>query len=264
MSGKAEVVVVAESLGVAPDQKRSDWIIERAGVLVHTVKASYLELGERLVEIQDWRLYRLRRDPKDGQAFPSFEDYVEIDLGIAYTKAKYLMSIHRRLVLEGKVPRIEMVDLEWSRAAVISKLPPDELTPKKAREWVAEAKVTSTHDLKVKVAKAKNDAVGRKVFSEEPSEPMKFYLFSEQAKIVRRALDLAGRAAKSDKPGRQLELICLEFLTQRAESREVKLNELLAGVERIFGVRCLAVEDGKDAVKIVYGRAAAKELGVEE
>jgi len=259
-----EKALVPERVDLVPDTKRSQWILERAGVLVGTVKAAYVELGERLYEISKWRLYLLHRNPKDGESYTSFEEYVVEDLGIEHRKAKYLLSIHKHLIVEGQVPQIEMSGLEWSRAAVIATLPPEERTPKKALEWVAEAKRTPRHEIKAKVAKIKNDALGRKVFSEEPIEEMKFYLFPDQTKVVRRALDLAGRAAKSEKPGRQLELICLEFLTQRAESREVKLNALLAGVERIFGVRCLAVEDGADKVKIVYGRAAAKELGVEE
>lgn len=257
-------VVVPEREGVAPDVKRSDWILDRVDALANSVKDAYIEVGGLLSDIRNWRLYRSRVHSRTGESYTSFEEYVEDRVGWKLRKAECLISIHRNLVVDAQLTRADLARLDWTKSWQISRLPPEERTHKKAREWVERAKATPVRNLTAEVKRIKSDTQSARAEPEEQPEGMRFALYPGQAKVVRRALDLAGRAARSDKPGRQLELVCMEFLTARAERREVKLNEMLAGIERIFDVRCFAVEDGADKVKIVYGRAAAKEMGVEE
>lgn len=270
---KKDEAVVPQRMGKAAgkelfeiDPKKVQWTIQRIDALVRVVKESYIELCRLLYEVWEGELYR-------SLGFDRFEEYVTDHLEWGARKGKHFVSIYKNLVVMGesrsKIPakviqeRESMIeDLGWTRARILSELPVPERTPKKLPSWVERAKSdeVSGDDLQVEVRKAKNEDLGKKVYSEEVNKKVTFGLYEDQERNVGLALEVAQKVSGSEVKSNNLDLMATEFLAQRAEEAGVKLKRHLDNLERVFS--CKIVAFSEDGEKVLYGAKVAKQYGI--
>jgi hypothetical protein len=252
MSASKNLVANPAGRNLTLDPKRVKWVRTRITELKKIVDGAYLEFTDLLYEAAQGQYFK-------EWGFDDFEDYVLTELGWQERKGWYFVAIQKKLVIENKVSKEALQKIGWSKASRIASLPPKELEGGKAEKWVTEAENESFLEVEAKVKRAKKNN-GEAIERTEEVEVRKFYLYPDQVKNVDLAIKNAKKSAQSDKDGHCLDMICLDFNGSRAEEMDVKLEHLLKGIERVFGVELIATNVKGDHYEIVHGAKLAKKL----
>ena len=219
--------------------------------------------GEMLYEVKEneyWKAWYVD-DPETGESRPysTFAEYSQTELDINKRKAYYLCDIYAKFVVELGLDKEILKQLQWSKAK--------ELVPViNADNW------TELLDkLKGMSVKQVQDMV-REMAGKPPREEgatdgkdefvrISFMLTKDQSDNVKSALEVAKSMSGSDKPGNQLDMICLDFAAGAVDSgldgALTKLNTVIKHVERAFGVKL-------DIKEVDSERYAATEAATEE
>ena len=226
------------------------------------LRHGYIEVARVLAEMSRGGRYRQFKD-RHGQAYVTFAHYVEDSIGWKDRKARYFVNIYERLVVGAGVKEEDLVEIDWSKASQVARLPKAVLAnPKMVDKWIAKARTMGHSQLELEVNKAKNaDAEKRGVGSTLRTEGRHhevFALYEGQHKNVKRALKIAGKQTGSNKKSLLLDLICTDFIVGRAGDTPVELKQILAAVERVFDCNIGAFDKGDG---LLYGGKHAKKLG---
>lgn len=231
---------------------------EEAIELAHRAAKTYMELAERLYEIMTKKLYR-DYSGKDGNSYSSFERFVEHELDMAARKAFYLLDIHKKFIVDLKMPKSKLEETSFSKVREFAGVVDD---VKDAELWIEKAKGMDYADVRDAASAEK-----RKVKVTDKGDVMhKFHaLLSDDAyKNVMEALDHAAGEVDKEVEGRRgylLDLICTAYLANEAltlEPDDDRLRRVMDGLERVYKVDIIVGQNGK----IICGsKRAAKKLG---
>jgi len=225
------------------------------------IGAAYLQMAQLLDKVLADALY-LR------YGFDSFEDYCEEELGFKRRKGMYLVSIYRTLVQGGVLSVAELDQIAWTKARLIAQLAKNNLltSSQKTGEWVERAKTESYKELeasvKAELSSAPPSPSGASPLSsglDEPVTVVRFGLYPPQLANYKEALERAKDLAASDKVGHLVDCICLPFNSEAWDSKKHALSKVCEHVERVFGIRLIAVDHNKaivhgdDVVEAVLG-----------
>lgn len=247
------------------DEKRCKWVFERVDVLLSTANNVYAELCELMHEISRDKLYKQVKN-KDGKNYTRFEDYSADKFGKSDRTGDYHLAIQKKLVIEGKITRDDLSQIEWAKAKELARLPASERTTEKLKEkWIPEAKKTKVEGLKASVNKTINSFKDKeeRQLKEETTIHRTFCFSEDQVEVVDRAIDLAKKIGNSTVISHALECVCLDFIGSRCEEADVKMDRILGAVERHFGVEIVAFKYKGQEVEIVHGQKLAKKYGIE-
>ena len=217
---------------------------------VRDTMAAAINIDDRLNLVSGELLYEVANNEywKDWE-FESFADYCESELNMRERKAKYLISIYSKFVIDLNLPTDILLELQWSKAKeLISVINEDnwpdlidglnDLTVREVKEKVRGLKKAITDD----------SGGGDDDSSPEPdpiTSRMSFNLSEDQAANIRTALELAGTMCGSDKTGNQLDLLSSDFLASSAgkglDAAIDKLDFHIGTLSRVYGVK-LVVE----------------------
>ena len=161
--------------------------------------ARFAELGRYLCEVRDREYWRLEAGCNN------FDDFLARKFPDSRRKAFYLMSIHDHL--RPFVPRKEIEQLGWTKAAVLARVARSEGKRFQSAPWVHKA-----HELDREAFKREVERyfTGKE---SEPTELIVFRLTEGQLEVVDKALYTAALMLGSDKSRSHcLEMICADFL----------------------------------------------------
>ena len=225
-----------------PEEIREDEIVPadvvrgRVSYLIGVRNTVDLELGGWLYRILHNRLY-------EEWGYESFEDYTKSEMDWKYRKATYFISMWKKFRLELGVSDDEIKGIPWTKLravdSVITADNKDDLLPK-----VRESTVVECEAIAKSLKATDEDGTAPPV---EDSKIFNCMLMGEQIENVELAFENAGRMAKSDKKGHLLDQICLAFNASVGVD-STSLPVLLKHIQDRFGVRLIAVEEGKEDV----------------
>lgn len=209
---------------------------------VRQVMATAINVDDRLNLVSGELLYEVIQNKywKDWD-FKSFADYCEAELNMRERKAKYLISIYDKFVIELDLPKDILLDLQWSKAKELVSVITEDNWPD-LLDGLNEMTVREVKE-KVRLLKGKS---APKDADDDITERLTFNLSKEQADNIRAALAQAGSMSGSDKTGNQLDLICSDFLAGAAgeglSGAIERLDHHLNALGRVYGVK-IKVED---------------------
>lgn len=202
--------------------------------LTKTVDESYVEMSRLLFKVHagsywsDW-------------GHESFEDYVKEELGFEERKAKYLVAIWKRLRVDLNVSRKKLERLGWTKAKEILRV----VDEKNIDDWLDKAYSMKVSELQ----KAVKKRLGKKG-ADEDFHTVNFKLSTEQYENVEEAIEQAKIEADTDKRGHAFDVICTEWKAGKLKPTE-KLPWILKQIERVFGVKLIALRDEAVAKRII-------------
>ncbi len=227
--------------------KRSKVLYDRAMAIRVRVVTDFDELGGIFWEMCEKEYFRDYLD-KSGNPYDSWhrfssEDGLFESLDLKWRKADYLKSIHGKLAVELEIPREEYREIGWSKTKEIVPV----VTKKNVKHWLktaAEPGMT-TAKLHAKV----REAQGKITHEEAVKVPkrMTFVIYEEQERTIHDALAHVGKATGSDKPGYQLELLCIDYLSGVEETNGIPkarmVEQLLKRIAASYRVEIEEVHD---------------------
>ena len=216
--------------GLSPEERKSQ---------VRQTMAAAIGIDDRLNLVAGELLYEVAHNEywKDWE-FESFAEYCEAELNMRDRKAKYLISIYDKFVIELNLPTEILLDLQWSKAKELVSV----ITEDNWADLISDLHEMTVKEVKSKVKEMKGvpKITDDSKSSEDISERVVFNLSKEQAENISTALGLAGTMCGSDKTGNQLDLICSDFLASSAGEGLAgaidKLDFHIKSLSRTFGV----------------------------
>ena len=216
--------------GLSPEERKSQ---------VRQTMAAAIGIDDRLNLVAGELLYEVAHNEywKDWE-FESFAEYCEAELNMRDRKAKYLISIYDKFVIELNLPTEILLDLQWSKAKELVSV----ITEDNWADLISDLNEMTVKGVKSKVKEMKGvpKITDDSKSSEDISERVVFNLSKEQAENISTALGLAGTMCGSDKTGNQLALICSDFLASSAGEGLAgaidKLDFHIKSLSRTFGV----------------------------
>lgn len=202
--------------------------------LLDVVDTNYLDIGRLLWRVNEKNLYQLG-------GYDDFESYVEEELGFKKRKAKYLVSIWKRLRAELGVKKSMIEKVGWTKAKVILPVVNEE----NVEQWLDKAKNLPVSKLAAEVAQAKGKQDKEKP-DEEQFKTFTVRLAVPQFENVESALKLAELRSQSDRRSHQLDMICLEYNAASiggTDSGDAALQRYVNTLKSHFGVNILIVKD---------------------
>ncbi len=180
-----------------------------------TTEVEAIEVAKKLVEVGDYATYHLGGvfckmiDQNWYGDHSDFRQTVEIDFGVKYRKAAYLMRIYRTIT-DKKISWEQIAGCGWTKLKELLPI----LTPANASKWAEKAKGMSTVALTdhVKNALAKGKGNDPDVAPDNPVSTKTFKLHDDQKKVVMDAIGDAKQKAGTDVDSVALELVCQDYL----------------------------------------------------
>lgn len=229
--------------------------------LAKVTNQTFIQLGEKLSEIMDKKLYRFFKD-ENGAPFQKFDDYVSARLGIETRAAFNRLFVYRKLCVEGGMKKEEVEEIPYSKALLVAQVADTE-NVKDVEMWVEKAKDQSFGKFQEEAKWHKRKNSGDKT-GDTPSLKLNFVLTSDQMDNVNEALKMASEKAESRKDGHLLDLICTSYMANEALKENVNddgLKLILKDIERCYDVSILVVKDEN----VLYGsKRMLKVMGVEK
>ena len=190
------------------------------------VDETYTDMGRHLYNVY-------YGDYWESWGFEDFEEYCMAELGFAERKAKYLMAIWKRMLVDLGVARKKLERIGWTKLSKIVNV----VDEKTVESWLDRARTLKVSDLEKAVKKYKGDSD-----ADEDYTSINFKLAAAQAENVEAAMAVAEAEAGSDKRGHLLDLICTEFQAGHMDPSK-KLAWVLKQVQRTYGVKVVALKD---------------------
>lgn len=197
-------------------------------------------VGETLYEVHKnkyWKEYEFSDPTGEIRPYASFDEYVEVEVGLKKRKAYYLTSIYEKFAVElGLAPEI-LRTLDWSKAILLLKV----ITPDNWSDLLAKTADMTAEQVKALVrSMLGTTSSGDSGDGEDVFDKITFRLSLPQAENVRKALEIAAGMCGSEKGGHQLDLICTAFIADAAGSGLrgglVQLGQVKQAIERAFAV----------------------------
>lgn len=249
-----EVVEVTPAL-----KERAKKVDGRLVELKDQVGKAYMEISKLLHEVMKKKLYQ-------ALGFEKFEEYVEKRMAFQSRKGFYLLRIHRDLVEGAGISEERVAQLDWTKAAAVAQVAEDasaenvERLMKVAENEPLERVRQEVQRVKAEIIVPEKD--GKSGGSKVPEVLVReqIALYAPQHDLWVKALKIAGQVGGSDKKPRQIELVCMEFLSSRMEQlgRSGSLQWFLKRLESAFGVKLIALDP--KTMDPVYGGKILKEL----
>jgi len=162
-------------------------------------------MNDRLGLVQGELLYEIKAGEYWQEwEFDSFESYVESELGYKSRKAKYMIDIYAKFVLELGLPMDRLKALEWSKAKEVLTI-----IDKDNSEEVLGVLEGSTFNEVRKYARKKRG----KGDGDNGYKRINFSLSDDQAQMVELALASACKVIESDERGRALVAMAEEYVS---------------------------------------------------
>lgn len=147
----------------------------------------------------------------------NFREFVEVEFGIKYRKAMYLIAIYNNLVESG-VEYEKVKALGWTKLSVISGI----ITQENVDDWVKAAKEMTVLELKEYIKDQEKGSVA--AGGEPPAKgegsttktvsTLTFKLHADQREVVDEAIEKAKNDADTEYPTVALEAICMSYVNQ--------------------------------------------------
>jgi len=274
---KAEVVEVStEDSAIVLSADQADKVRADAIKYRDNVEENYLKLGKVLDTVM--RAVDDRQSPVyKNWGFQDFDEYCERELGFRARKGYYLMGAYRQID-RGKLPKDTIKRLDWSKAALLAPLAEsgviDENNGEKWVEKVADKSSTEVRAM-VKHAKDKSSGGARGGSSSASSSratagatsPEELYhfkvsLFKDQYENLQTAIAKARTITGSDKMPWIIDCIAMAFNSECYSEQSDALDETLKRVERVFGVKLIAIKDENQ--RVVFGERLAAMISASE
>lgn len=226
-SMKEALAAVGElAMGIIPQTELTLTADESGGrdirILLRDLKTNidraYLEMGKQLYMVIKAKLY-------EAWGFATFGEYVYADLGYRERKARYLVSIWQKLVVELGISEERISQIEWSKAKEIVGVVNEE----NVEDWLAKAENQTALELMEEVRRVRTGEPEAKITR------MTFTLLDDQADIVKEALTVVGELAGSDKPGHLLTCICADFLSGN-RGKDTRLAQVIRAIQATYEV----------------------------
>lgn len=256
---------------------------EKAKQFNANIETSFMDLGKLLYQLQTARVNGDVQAPLviHSWNYDSFQDYIECELNMHYKRAQRLARIWRVLEVEwanmDKDLKVRMVKLGSTKLRELIQV----ATYTTAEEWVEKAESHTLQGLLRLVTEAKKEkerkdveqlsaesearenaerpdgegtiAFGPHEDATEKPIPKRFHLFPQQAQVVTDALNLVKQVTGSEKEGRNLEMICMDYMAnndQMGDTTEQRAR-YIRKLEKALNLRIIAVDPESEAV--VYG-----------
>jgi len=229
-----------------PDEELREKIRKTA----KAIDQHYVALGGQLYDVANRKLYR-------NWGYPTFNDYLENDVGIGRRRGQRLRQIWKRLIKDFGVDKNLLIGARYSNImGIMSLVRPKILTKATATDWVMRAKTLTYAALKedIKAAMALREAdenatitpasvEDAEIRTTESNTTRKQFKFTDdELSLVEEALSEAYDGTGSDRPGHLLANICTFFVANRA-SDEVMKQFLLDKLTAVYGGRFIHLED---------------------
>lgn len=214
--------------------EKDEEVLPKIKSLLDVVDTNYLDIGRLLWRVNEKNLYQLGN-------YESFDEYVENELGFKRRKAKYLVSIWKRLRAELGVKKEKIEKVGWTKAKVILPVVNEE----NVERWLDKAKVMSVPELAAEVAQARGKEEKEKP-EEDQYKTFTVRLAMPQYENVESALSLAQMKTNSDSRAHNLDMICLEYNAGAIGGTPTDDNALKRFMDTLrshFGVTLLAFKD---------------------
>lgn len=274
---KAEVVEVSkEDSAIVLSADQADKVRADAIKYRDNVEENYLKLGKvldtvmRAVDDRQTAVYR-------NWGFQDFDEYCERELGFRARKGYYLMGAYRQID-RGKLPKDTIKRLGWSKAALLAPLAESGVIDENNGEkWVEKVADKSSTEVRAMVKHARDKSSGNArggsssssssratTGSTSPEElyHFKVSLFKDQHENLQTALAKAKTITGSDKMPWLVDCIAMAFNSECYSEHTDALDETLKRVERVFGVKLIAIKDENQ--RIVFGERLAAMISASE
>jgi len=221
---------------------------EKAFALVHDlsegVDKSNFRLGGILAHIQD------KSNEEGGEAWlngkANFKELIELEFGLHYRKAMYLVEIYKALV-ENQIPWDTVKDVGWTKLIWLSKI----LTAKNAESWAKKAmKMTVTQVIAAVKKQIKPGSEAKE------TKTLTFKVHEDQAEAITSALSKAKEETKTEYDTVALYNIAQGYLGNSVEIKTVG-GEAEAPAEEAGEAKEPAKKLSAKAEKVVGLMAAA-------
>jgi len=184
--------------------------------------------GELLWEINEngyWREWT-----HDEIPYETFNEYVDLELSMASRKARYLISIYAKFVVDLGLPMEVLAGLEWSKAKELVAI----ITEENWQDLLEQAKDMSVSEIKAMVKEMRSDG------ETDTVERETFVLHADQAQTLREAMAAAASIAPSEHKSVHLDMISTAFLALNVGEDEngavMHLSHILRHIERAYGI----------------------------
>jgi hypothetical protein len=207
-------------------------------------KDSWLDLSKNL-----YRIKLLKDYTKWG--FETFEDYVNKELDLVDREVRYWISNLKKYVLDLGIDEEKLKGKSWSKLSIVM---PAVKTKKDAEEWIEKTETHTQEQLKHKVS---NKLAGKPEDSGPVMDTLRFSVTEDEKKTINKALEAAARVSQgnNDRPGHLLEMVCLDFLGDNPDNRKEFYASMIAKLERVFGVKLLAIDKENPKWKELFEQA---------
>jgi hypothetical protein len=206
-------------------------------------------------------LYRIKLC-KDFQkwGYETFEEYINKELDLVDREVRYWLANLKKYVLTLGVDEAKLKGKSWTKLSIGM---PVVKNKKDAEKWIED---TETHTVAQLQHKAKNRLAGKPEDSGPVMETIRYHVTEDEKKTINKAMEVAAKVARSgnDRPAHLLEMICLAFLNDNPESRKEFFASMVVKMERVFGVKMLAIdkENPKWSELFKQARAIVQEVEV--
>ena len=245
-------------------QGEADEYRQRLLELKNLVESSYLEMGKYLSAIA-------KRKVEGGRAaykvwgYSSFNDYCEQELGYRERKANHLSNIYQK-TLSGPISIEAASKIEWSKMAMVVPLVDKGIIDaENAEEWMESLQGKSFAQVRTmtKDALAKSETKAKKTGKSQQAPEEVFILrvplYKDQWENAQVALKKAQAITGSDKAPWNMDCIFMSFNSEGFSARDEALDEICTRLERVFGVKVLAL-NAEDQSQVMFGEDLARLL----
>jgi hypothetical protein len=234
------------------NKERAEQLRVECKNLIFRMEETYVELAEKLYEINAHRLYRFYQDA-NGETYKSFEEWVEKELSMAARKGFYLTNIYKRLVVDLGVPKEQLKAVSFSKAREFAGVVE---TAKDAETWIEKSKSMNYAEVLEEVRDQKGRKNAKQKGVEGSIHRWCFLMRDDQHENLQQALEHARGQAEPQTPDANnhlLDLICTAYLANEALTGDLDdpgLKRVLKGLERVYKIAILAVKENDE---ILYG-----------
>lgn len=212
-----------------------------------------LVVGELLYEVYKnayWREWTFTDEHNETRAYSKFEEYASVECnGMPGQKAKYLMKIYEKYIVELQLAPEALANLQVSKAKALL----DVVDPENVFEILDKTQNMTVSQVTEFVKDIKQAALPSPEGDEEGGggieaaaeraaklSTISFKVTPSQLETVGQATKLAQELSGSDKPAAQLEYICADFLANSmgsgAEGALSSLERFIDMASKAFGV----------------------------
>jgi hypothetical protein len=228
---KAKVVSRSESMS---EQSSDQLVRDEALKARDMVETGYMKLARCLYDIYQQSLYA-------KWEYVSFENYIDVELQIAYRKALYLVDVYN-MAVNFNLDTVRLEKIGWTKTREVAKI----INSENADEWLTMAENCTVKELMVAVKAEKEGILPKSnVVDELPTtSTVTFKLGMIEHAIIRDALDESLRLINTDDLALAFTNICQEWCEYKGAAPEQStLEDHMEHLEKMYGKKLAIVGD---------------------